>query len=62
MTACAALGQFSAYSASKFAVRGLTQSAAMDYAEHGITANAYAPGVVHTPLSESQSFRVVSER
>ncbi|SDZ55579.1 SDR family oxidoreductase [Herbiconiux ginsengi] len=39
-----------AYSASKFAVRGLTQVAAMQWAEYGITANAYAPGVVNTPL------------
>ncbi|KAE9401209.1 NAD-binding protein, partial [Gymnopus androsaceus JB14] len=36
---------FSAYSASKFAVRGLTQSAALELGEHGITVNAYAPGM-----------------
>ncbi|KAK7034599.1 hypothetical protein VNI00_012230 [Paramarasmius palmivorus] len=34
----------SAYSASKFAVRGLTQSAAQEYGKYGITVNAYAPG------------------
>lgn len=39
-----------AYSASKFAVRGLTQVAAMQWAEYGITANSYAPGVVNTNL------------
>ncbi|KAF9077287.1 hypothetical protein BDP27DRAFT_1413713 [Rhodocollybia butyracea] len=33
----------SAYCASKFAVRGLTQSAALELGEHGITVNAYAP-------------------
>lgn len=38
------------YSASKFAVRGLTQVAAMQWAKHGITANSYAPGIVNTPL------------
>jgi NAD(P)-dependent dehydrogenase (short-subunit alcohol dehydrogenase family) len=32
------------YSASKWAVRGLTQAYAMEMAEHCITVNAYAPG------------------
>lgn len=32
------------YSASKWAVRGLTQAFAMEMAEHKITVNAYAPG------------------
>ncbi|RPD65536.1 acetoin reductase family protein [Lentinus tigrinus ALCF2SS1-7] len=40
----------SVYSATKFAVRGLTQSAAMEYGKYGITVNAYAPGAVDTPL------------
>ncbi|KAK3343476.1 hypothetical protein B0T25DRAFT_300184 [Lasiosphaeria hispida] len=40
------------YSASKWAVRGLTQAYAMELAEHGITANAYAPGIVDTPMWE----------
>ncbi|MGI5138103.1 SDR family oxidoreductase [Streptomyces sp. CA-106110] len=39
-----------AYSASKWAVRGLTQAAAQEFAPHGITANSYAPGIVNTPL------------
>ncbi|KAJ3719678.1 NAD(P)-binding protein [Lentinula guzmanii] len=34
----------SAYSASHFAVRGLTESAALELHEHGITVNSYAPG------------------
>lgn len=42
-----------AYSASKFGVRGLTQSVAQELAEHGITANVYSPGVVRTPMWES---------
>ncbi|KAF9254223.1 NAD(P)-binding protein [Marasmius fiardii PR-910] len=33
-----------AYSATKFAVRGMTQSAAWELGQHGITVNAYAPG------------------
>jgi len=43
----------SAYSASKFAVRGMSQSVAQELAEHGITVNVYSPGVVHTPMWES---------
>ncbi|KAK5112216.1 hypothetical protein LTR62_004377 [Meristemomyces frigidus] len=40
------------YSASKWAVRGLTQAYAMEMAEHGITVNAYAPGIVGTSMWE----------
>ncbi|PLB50001.1 NAD(P)-binding protein [Aspergillus steynii IBT 23096] len=40
------------YSASKFAVRGLTQAFAMEMAPHNITVNAYAPGIVDTPMWE----------
>ncbi|KAF2154076.1 acetoin dehydrogenase-like protein [Myriangium duriaei CBS 260.36] len=38
------------YSASKWAVRGLTQAYAMEMAEHNITVNAYAPGIVGTQM------------
>lgn len=38
------------YSASKWAVRGLNQAYAMEMAEHNITANAYAPGIVGTAM------------
>ena len=40
------------YSATKFAVRGFTQTAARDLARYGITVNTYAPGIVRTPLME----------
>jgi meso-butanediol dehydrogenase/(S,S)-butanediol dehydrogenase/diacetyl reductase len=43
----------SAYSASKFAVRGMSQSVAQELAEHQITVNVYSPGVVHTPMWEA---------
>jgi meso-butanediol dehydrogenase/(S,S)-butanediol dehydrogenase/diacetyl reductase len=43
---------FPAYCASKFAVVGLTQSAARGLAEYGITVNAFCPGVVTTELWE----------
>ncbi|GAN81117.1 acetoin reductase [Acidocella aminolytica] len=38
------------YSASKWAVRGLTQAAAMEWAKYGITVNAYCPGIVGTAM------------
>ncbi len=38
------------YSATKFAVRGLTQAAARELAADGITVNAYCPGVVGTEM------------
>ncbi|MFM6974801.1 MAG: SDR family oxidoreductase, partial [Agromyces sp.] len=41
---------FAPYSAAKAGVISLTQSGARALAEHGITVNAFAPGVVETPL------------
>ncbi len=38
------------YSATKFAVRGLTQAAAKELAADGITVNAYCPGIVGTDM------------
>ncbi|KIW73463.1 hypothetical protein PV04_01579 [Phialophora macrospora] len=38
------------YSASKWAVRGLTQVFAMEVAKHKINVNAYAPGIVGTAM------------
>ena len=43
----------SVYSASKFAVVGMTQSLAQELAPHKITVNAYCPGIVDTPLWEA---------
>lgn len=43
---------FAPYSASKFAVIALTQAGARALAGHGITVNAFSPGVVDTPLWE----------
>jgi len=45
-----AMARQSAYSASKFAVRGLTQAAALEFGQHGITVNAYAPGAIDTAM------------
>lgn len=38
------------YSATKFAVRALTQAAAKEFAKDGITVNAYCPGIVGTDM------------
>lgn len=43
---------FAPYCASKFAVNALVQAGARALAEHDITVNAFAPGVVDTPLWE----------
>lgn len=49
------------YSATKFAVRGFTQTAARDLAKDGITVNTYAPGIVRTPLMEELAQKLASD-
>lgn len=41
-----------AYSTSKWGIRGITKSAAMELVAWGIRVNAVHPGLVHTPLVE----------
>ncbi|KAF5349278.1 hypothetical protein D9756_009485 [Leucocoprinus leucothites] len=55
--ACSVAGKqgiplMSLYSATKFTVRSLTQSAAAELGKYGITVNAYAPGFVKTSMMD----------
>ncbi|MBV8398398.1 MAG: (S)-acetoin forming diacetyl reductase [Acetobacteraceae bacterium] len=49
------------YGATKFAIRGITQTAAKDLAALGITVNAYCPGIVRTPMMEGIAQKVADE-
>lgn len=48
-----ASGHNLAYSASKFAVVGMTKSAAMEYAPHNIRINAVCPSYTQTPMLDA---------
>jgi len=46
-----------AYTASKFAVRGMTKAAAAEFAQYGIRVNSVHPGVIRTPMTEQEGVK-----
>jgi len=55
-------GKAPAYCSSKWGVRGLTQTAALELGAHGITVNSYCPGSVKTGMSIVFAERLAKER
>ncbi|CAE6485922.1 unnamed protein product [Rhizoctonia solani] len=49
------------YSVSKFGVRAITQTAALEWGQHNITVNAYAPGLIDTPMVATAERGIGSE-
>jgi 3alpha(or 20beta)-hydroxysteroid dehydrogenase len=49
-----------AYTASKWAIRGLTKTAALDVADTGVRINAVNPGIIRTAMTEGISLAAVS--
>ncbi|CAE6400731.1 hypothetical protein ACGC1H_000153 [Rhizoctonia solani] len=47
-----------AYSSSKFATRAITQTAALEWGQHNITVNAFAPGLIETPMVAAAGLEV----
>jgi 3alpha(or 20beta)-hydroxysteroid dehydrogenase len=49
-----------AYSTSKWALRGLTRSAALDLAKYNVRVNCICPGVVDSPMARARGAMGVS--
>ncbi|KAG8685406.1 hypothetical protein FRC09_014762, partial [Ceratobasidium sp. 395] len=53
-----AQGNIVSYVASKFAIRAITQTAAIEWGQHNITVNSYAPAFIDTPMAHSVDDKV----
>lgn len=67
INACSQAGQvgnpnMAIYSGSKFAVRGITQTAARELAHRNITVNGYCPGIVETKMFDAIADDVAAQR
>ncbi|TFE00839.1 glucose 1-dehydrogenase [Jeotgalibacillus sp. R-1-5s-1] len=51
-----------AYNASKFAVRGMTKSAAVELGPLGIRVNSIHPGIIKTPMTQTPELEAVLEQ
>jgi len=54
-------GKTFVYAVSKYAVRGLTQTSALELGEFGINVNCYCPGAVKTEIWETLSKRLIAD-